>query len=88
MLLNSYLRMLGVLLLELLCILESDPLPVLHDAQLLAGPGLPQAQAHLVTPAHDVLHNFRSSDIFINASYKAVLRIRFRMFLDLPDPDP
>ena len=49
------LGMLTVLLLQLLVVLECDPLPVPHDADPLTGSRLPQSDAHLVTPAENVL---------------------------------
>ena len=47
--------MLSVFFFKFLRVLEGDPLPVLNDPELLAGPRLPQTQAHLVRPAHYIL---------------------------------
>jgi hypothetical protein len=47
--------MLCIFLLELLGILESYTFPVLHNAQLLACPRLPEPQAHLIAAANNIL---------------------------------
>ena len=46
--------MVGVFLLELLGVVERRLLAVLHDAQLLRRPRLPQPDVHLVRPGQDV----------------------------------
>ena len=50
----TYLWMVGVFLLELLGVVERRLLAVLHDAQLLRRPRLPQTDVHLVRARQDV----------------------------------